>query len=93
MRADKYYMRILEDFLDNMGKDALMKKNAKDVVVDDVNDNDERSFKDFDTRISFILYSDTEPESKYTELLENIFDSCICVDDYLIKVFSKFIES
>ena len=28
-------MRILEDFLDNMGKDALVKKNARDVVVDD----------------------------------------------------------
>ena len=86
-------MRILEDFLDNMGKDALVKKNARDVVVDDSQDNDERSFKDFDTRSSFILYSDTEPESKYTELLENTFDSFICIDDYLIKVFPKFIEN
>ena len=79
-------MRIVEDFLDNMDKDALVKKNARDVVVDNSQDNDERSFKDFDTRISFLLYSDTEPESKYTELLEDIFDSFVCVDDYLIKV-------
>jgi hypothetical protein len=79
-------MRIVEDFLDNMGKDALVKKNARDVVVDDVKDSDERSFKDFDARMSFLLYSDTESESKYTELLENIFDSFVCVDDYLIKV-------
>ena len=79
-------MRIVEDFLDNMGKDTLVKKNARDVVVDNSQDNDERSFKDFDTRISFLLHSDTEPESKYTELLENIFDSFVCVDDYLIKV-------
>ena len=52
-------MRIVEDFLDNMGKDALVKKNAKEIVVDDSQDNDERSFKDFDTRMSFLLYNDT----------------------------------
>ena len=86
-------MRIVEDFLDNMGKDALVKKNAKEIVVDDSQDNDERSFKDFDTRMSFLLYNDTEPESKYTELLENIFDSFVCVDDYLIKVVPQFLEN
>ena len=48
-------MRILEDFLDNMGKDALVKKNARDVVVDDANDNDERQLKDFDVRLSVTL--------------------------------------
>ena len=86
-------MRIVEDFFDSIGKDALVKKSAKEIVVDNVKDSDERSFKDFDARMSFLLYDDEEPESIYIELLESIFDSFVCVDDYLIKVIPEYLEN
>lgn len=89
MRADKYYMRILEDFLDDMGKDALVKKNARDVVVDDANDNDERQLKDFDVRLSVtLIITDKETIYEYKEKLSDILDNYICVDDFIINVRS-----
>ena len=82
-------MRIVEDFLDNMGKDALVKKNARDVVVDDSQDNDERHLKDFDVRLSVTLIrTDKETLDEYKEKLSDILDNYICVDDYIINVCS-----
>ena len=82
-------MRIVEDFLDNMGKDALVKKNARDVVVDNSQDNDERHLKDFDVRLSVTLIrTDKETIDEYKEKLSDILDNYICVDDYIINVCS-----
>ena len=82
-------MRIVEDFLDNIGKDALVKKTARDVVVDEVNDNDERQLKDFDVRLSVTLIrTDKETLDEYKEKLSDILDNYICVDDYIINVCS-----
>ena len=82
-------MRILEDFLDDMGKDALVKKNARDVVVNDANENDERQLKDFDVRLSVtLIITDKETIDEYKEKLSDILDNYICVDDYIINVRS-----
>ena len=83
-------MRIVEDFLDSIGKDALVKKNARDVVVDDVNDdNDERQLKDFDVRLSVtLIITDKETIDEYKEKLSDILDNYICVDDFIINVRS-----
>ena len=81
-------MRIVEDLLDSISKDALVKKNARDVVVADGQDNDERQLKDFDVRLSVTLIIDKETIDEYKEKLSDILDNYICVADYIINVRS-----